>query len=294
MNYGFVLTPDSGATSSENSWSVPGLPLALSDAAVARPAAPPEQIDAAAKAAWQAGERLRNLGEFGLARRHFAEALRLRPDMAELHFLVAVCDLALNKRDGGHRPLLSAIRLDPNFAIAHRTLANYYLQEGMMDPALEHSATAMSLAPEDDSIAAARALVLEVAGELEPAWAIIDRLIARGYVPSFLAVLYARTAAMRGQAPQALELIARVLDTQTHLPVDEAALRFSAAELFDSLGQYDDAFAQVECANQLKRHPYNPANTENDVSRLIAYFSPERLRCLPRASYRSEKPVFIV
>src|SRR5258708_34262196 len=110
MNYGFVLTPDSGATSSENSWAVPGLPLTLSGAAADRPTAhpapTPEQIDAAAKAAWQAGERLRNLGEFGPARRHFAEALRLRPDKAELQFLVAGSDLALNKRDGGHRHLL--------------------------------------------------------------------------------------------------------------------------------------------------------------------------------------------
>jgi tetratricopeptide (TPR) repeat protein len=304
MNYGFVLTPDSGVTSNPNSWAVPGLPLPLADAgagartaagaAAAPPSPSPEQIEAAARAAYQAGERLRNLGEFGPARRQYAEALRLKPDKAELHFLVGACDFQLNRRDAGHRHLTSAIGLDPNFAVAHRTLANYYLQEGIMDAALEHSARAMSLAPQDDSIAAARALVLEVAGELEEAWTIIDRLIARGYVPSFLAVLYARTAAMRGLAPQALQVIASVLDTQTHLPVDEAALRFAAAELFDSLGQYDDAFAQVQCANQLKRGPYNPATSHADVDRLIANFTPERMRCLPRATYRSEQPVFIV
>src|SRR5207302_8819027 len=103
-----------------------------------------------------------------------------------------------------------------------------------------------------------------------------------------------QAARRHGQQDHALELISWLLEARRHGRRDEAALRFSAAELLDGMGRYDEAFAQAAAGNALRRPPYDPAVHERTFDAMIAYFTPERMRCLPRASYRSDKPVFIL
>jgi hypothetical protein len=108
-------------------------------------------------------------------------------------------------------------------------------------------------------------------------------------------LLYARMGRRRGHGGQALALVGRLLERSGPLPRgDEANLRFAAAELLDTSGRYDEAFAQAARGNALSAMPHDPAAVTRQFDELIEYFTPERLRCLPRAVYRREKPVFIV
>ena len=71
-------------------------------------------------------------------------------------------------------------------------------------------------------------------------------------------------------------------------------MRFAAGGLLDGLKRYDEAFEQAKRANFIRRPRYNADSHDREIEKSIEYFSPRRLRCLPRASYRDTKPVFVV
>jgi tetratricopeptide (TPR) repeat protein len=315
MSYGLVL--GTGTTANTlNGWPLPGTPLSLDDEGEgktrARTAPPPEPerpqhiapaqmppISAAERRmlvdrAMAQGESLRNMGQTGPALKYLMEALRLEPENARVNLAVAICEWSQEMRDDARQHMQAALRLDPNLAFAHNALGQWYLQQGMVDAALDFSARAAELMPQDCGILAARAFVLEVAGESEAAWEIVQQLIARGFTPPLIAVLTARMARRRKQEEQALALIGQLVSRPGVSLADEGSLRYSAADMLDGLGRYDEAFAQAARANQIKAKRYNHAISVRDIDRLINYFTPRRIECLPKATYRKEKPVFIV
>jgi tetratricopeptide (TPR) repeat protein len=240
------------------------------------------------------GDKLRLAGQYEPARERFRNAIELCPGRGEFHFLAAMCEFGLGRREAGHRLLLDAVRVSPRLARGHEWLSQWYLEEGIVDAAFEHSTKATELAPQDPLIASSHAYVLEAAGKLEDAWQLLQRLLAAGYTPPKIAALYARMAPQRGQTAEALKLVQRLLESGSYTAHEHAGLCFAAADLLDRLGQYDQAFAHASRANQIRRPAYDPVGLEREFDERIAYFTSERIACLPKASYHKIKPVFIV
>jgi tetratricopeptide (TPR) repeat protein len=248
--------------------------------------------------AMQAGDQLFRANQYQAARPFYVEALCYGPQHAPAHMGLALCEQALGDRDSARQHMHAAIRYDPKMAFAHSALGHWYMTEGMIDAALEFSGRAMALEPQHAGIQAARAFVLQVAGESAAAWDIVQGLIRRGFTPPIVAVLYARMARRHHHEEKALALLQQVIETglrnQWLDRTDHAALLFSASDMLDGLKRYDEAFAVASRANAIAAKPYNPRHAKLDVDRMIAYFSRRRIQCLPKASYRSERPVFIV
>lgn len=240
------------------------------------------------------GDRLRAEGYFDAASARYREALLLAPDDPLLHFRIAVCELAQGRRDMGHQHLVQSVRADPEFVHGHEWLSQWYLEEGLVEQALEHSVRAYQLAPHDGSVAASQAYVLEASGELDAAWKLVHRLVECGYTTPKVAALYARMAPRRGQTAPALSLITRLLESGGKSPNGLAGLHFSAAALLDASGRYDEAFSHVARAHELKRCVFDSAAIERDVDAKIDYYTRPRLACLAKATYRSIRPVFVV
>jgi tetratricopeptide (TPR) repeat protein len=232
-------------------------------------------------------------GQLLEACKHYEEAIRLQPDNAQLHYQIGVCQWRLGQAQAG-ASLQQAVHLNPAFTVAHAALAAWALQAGMIERAEQASYRALELAPEDNTVLQTRASVLEARGELEAAWLLALKLVQRGFLSMPLLRLYGRMAPYQGQAPQALELIEKQLLDPARSQEDLARLHFTAAELLDHLGRYDDAFAHARRGNELVRPAYDPASHERTIDGFIAYFTRERLRTLARASSLSEKPVFVV
>ena len=139
-----------------------------------------------------------------------------------------------------------------------------------------------------------RASALEAAGELDKAWELIQQVVASGYTPPGVVMLYGRMSRRGKMQEHALTLIMSVLRGGGLSAVDESLLRLAAADLLDAAGRYDEAFAFATRANNLRRVAYDSAANEATIDRLITYWTRRRMACLPKAAYRSDKPVFIV
>ncbi|MGA2585118.1 MAG: sulfotransferase [Tepidisphaeraceae bacterium] len=223
----------------------------------------------------------------------YERAIELQPDNARLYFQLAACEWRLGRVHAGEH-FQKAVGLDPKFAVANAALASWYLENGLVEPADQASRRAMEISPEDGSVMQSRAAVLEAMGELNAAWDLVLRLVNRGFVPMPLVRLYGRMARYQHHEQKALDLIEKQLKNSKLSVPDQALLHFAAADLLDSLGKYDEAFAHAWTANQLARTPYDPKSHERTFDIFIDYFTRQRLGSLPKGSDRSEKPVFIV
>jgi len=246
-----------------------------------------------AKREAQAGDAMAARGELSAACDHYEQAIGLQPDNAQFYLRLGTCQWRLGRVQAGAN-FQTAVRLSPRFAMVHAALAAWYLQYGLVEPADQASRTAMELSPQDNSVMQSRAAVLEAMGELDGAWLLVERLVRRGFTPMPVIRLYGRMACYRGQQPQALQLIEKQLAGPTPSAQDRARMHFTAAELLDSLGRYDDAFDHARLGNQLAGPTYDPTAHQRTFDILIDYFTRDRLKSLPRGSDRSDKPVFIV
>jgi tetratricopeptide (TPR) repeat protein len=224
---------------------------------------------------------------------HYEQAIRFQPDNAQLYFRLGACEWMLGRAQAGVC-FQKAVELSPRFATAHAALATWCLQQRLVESADQASRRAMELSPEDNSVLQTRAAVLEVLGELDTAWRLVTGLVKRGLCSMPLVRLYGRMACYRGQQEQALELVEKQLAGSSRSAQDRARLHFSAAELLDSLGRYDEAFDQAMRGNQLMRRAYDPSAHERTFDSFINYFTRHRLASLPKANNRCDKPVFIV
>lgn len=247
-----------------------------------------------------AGAALYDRGQYRAALQRLAAAVALRPGEADYRYMLACAADRAGQPRLIEPQLLEALRLNPKYAPARTALANWYCRAGRLDLALEQSAAALALDRNDPKAVLARATVLWTAGQAKTAWELIDPLAAAGSTDRWLAQLYARLAPSVGREEQALTLLARALQAP-NLPPGPAGrglLHFAASTLLDRMGRYDDAFEQARLGNESARaaapRAHDPAAHSQRVSRLIEYFSPRRLRSLPRATHGSRRPVFIV
>lgn len=253
----------------------------------------PSSVTDRARDAAKAAESLAARGELSAACEQYQRALVLQSDNEKFHCRLGLFQWRLGRVEAG-ASLRKATDLNPRFAMAHAALSSWYLQQGLIESADQSSRTAIELVPEDNGIIQSRAAVLEAIGELDAAWEMVIRLVQRGFTPMPLIRLYGRMACHRDQQPLALDLIERQLTDSKESPADKARLHFSAAELLDSLGRYDDAFHHAAQANQLARPPYDAQSHERTFDTLIKYFTSEKLRHLAKVDDRNEAPVFIV
>jgi len=239
------------------------------------------------------GEELFRRSRWAEARGHFLEAIRRKPGFAYYYFAAAMCNWANGQLDEAGEYLQMAVRLNPALGAAQAWLGEWYLINGMIDVALQATNVAMTLEPENTQFMQSRAWVLQAAGEMDAAWALVQKLIVRMPMTSSLARLYGRLAERYGQTAQALAAIDKLV--AAGLGPGESAVHFTAAALLDSAGRYDEAFAHACIANASYRgQPYDPAMVVRQTNQRIRFFTRQRALAMPKATLRCDKPVFVL
>ena len=242
----------------------------------------------------QRGEAMLEQRRFDLAERYFDDASESLPDNADAYLKGAKCAYELGKVSIARQRLEAAAKIDPDMGYAHLALGQIYLLDGMIHEAMASSGRAVELLPGDDRATVLHATVLQYAGESPAAWELVREIIRRGGKSPRVMALYADMAFERGEAEPALQLIDELLASQRYSIQDESVLRFAAGGLLDRVQRYDEAFAHAKRANHIRSLPYDADLFDRQIDKSIAYFTSRRLRCLPKASYRDAKPVFVV
>ena len=229
---------------------------------------------------------------YPIARDHFIQAIRLDPGCADYYFNAGM-SLWSNGQIAEAGPYLqAAVRIKPNLAAAQAWLGEWSLSQGLIDDALKATAAALDLEPKNPVFLLARAWVL-AANDPAAAWQITQTLLATAPITPPLARLYGILAPRFNEEAQALALIDRLLTTPAGSA--DSALKFTAVDLLDRAARYDAAFALAASANASQQAaPYDANMQESLTNRLIEFFTPERIRSLPKSSLRTNKPVFIV
>ena len=120
------------------------VPILLSVMMAAQTKKPTPELKKAS-AAFKAGLEAQQAGNAEEARVHFAEAVRLAPQIAEAHEGLGAVLLELNRVDEGTKELEIALTLKPDVLEIHRNLILAYMQGGNTKAALTHFAAVSAM-----------------------------------------------------------------------------------------------------------------------------------------------------
>jgi tetratricopeptide (TPR) repeat protein len=242
-----------------------------------------------------AGDRLYAQHQPRAALALYEAAIRQVPENAESHYRAAIASRDLGRHAAALQHMAKAVRVNPGFVQGYVELAHLFLTAGESGRALEAIRRAAELAPQEVQLQVDLANVLEADRQIEAAAQQVDQLLAAGKRTPRLAVTFARLSGPLKREAEALALIKELQQNLGAYAVRErAALHFATANLLDRMGRYDEAFQEAAKGNGLRGPRYNPALVERLVDSSLAYFTPQKLAKLPRATHGSQLPVFIV
>jgi tetratricopeptide (TPR) repeat protein len=261
-------------------------PASSSDSS--QPAAPRAEQE------FRAGLELYNRGNLSAAIGHLGVAVQVQPGNPTFRRILGLALWQNGDRAAGRLHLEYAVQLAPSDAQAHETLSQLLLEAAEIDLARKHALAAFRLRPDVADCALTLATVLEADRKVDAAWDLVRQVMERGDKSVKLAFVLARIARRVKHESTALQLIDELLASGKLVPRQEVTLRFLAAHLLDGLGRYDEAFNQAQRAHQIAGSLYDAQQHERYVTACINFFTPEKLRSLPRSCSTDSKPVFIV
>lgn len=238
---------------------------------------------------------LQSLGQYREALTHYDEALRLYPGYAEAQFGRGSALIVLGEHSGAIQNLQEAIRLNPAYTEAFLTLASALMTQGNPDEALAYCEKALQIDPDNADAVALTATIEQHAGNAEQALARLQPWIDRGIEDVNLAVAFAEVSKSLDRPGDAIELMERLLAQEKPLPVTSRRnLHFNLGRLYDIEGQYEKAFEHYRKGNGCRPIEFDSTAHTREIDAIIEVFSRNFMADAPRASERSEKPIFVV
>lgn len=221
--------------------------------------------------------------------------IEVEPLKAANHANLAKAYIEYGKIQLGIEHARRALQLDPNDADSHSTLSAALGVAGQWEEALQHTDIAIQLSPEEGRYQVQKAGLLQRMGRNEEAFELVQPMITgKQRINTDALQIYITLAKRFNHKEQADKLLQDVL-ANTALPeAVRLSLSFNAGAFYDSVGEYDKAFALFKTANKLKPLKYDKARVEELFDRYINTFDAQLLANLPQAKHGSDKPIFIV
>jgi tetratricopeptide (TPR) repeat protein len=233
-------------------------------------------------------------GAYEDAEASFRRVLEIDPESYRaLANLGALCML-FGRGTEGEAYLAQAAALRPDDPLLLCNLAASYKGQGRLALALETYDQVLGADPGNVEALAGKANVLEKMGEDRAALDLTLPLVAAGSANPNVALIFAALAKGAGRSDQALDLLQRILDSETTGTEQRCKLLFAKARLLEQVGDYDRAFEAVAAANGLVPRSFDVAGHDRRVDRIIETYGAAVCARLPRAGNQSELPVFIV
>ncbi len=221
--------------------------------------------------------------------------VEVEPLKAANHANLAKAYIEYGKNQLGIEHARRALQLDPEDAESHSTLSAAVGVEGRWEEALQHTDRAIALKPEETRYLVQKAGLLQRMGKNDEAFELVQPMITgKQRINTDALQIYITLAKRFNHQEQANKLIQDVLAKPALPDAVRLSLSFIAGEFYDSVGEYDKAFALFKTANSLKPLKYNKAGVEDLFNRYMTTFDKAVMAQLPKAGHGSNKPIFII
>ena len=187
-----------------------------------------------------------------------------------------------------------ALQLKPDFVETVVHLANTYSTQAKFDETVQCLESALRSHPGEPRLLAVLANVYEKRGDYEKTYEILRPLVESHVNEPRAAVVFGEISQRILRRDDAMRYIEYVLQDGSHSSADRQQLYFVLGKLYEDAADYDRAFRQYQRANEAVKQHYDPASQVRLVSDLIETYSADFMAAAPRASVRSDRPVFIV
>lgn len=222
------------------------------------------------------------------------EILRKVPgDPATLR-LLALALLSNGQIEPAREAVLRALKVRPGDPDLLQALSTTFSRQGRFEEAREAIQRALDTQPDDPGFLATLADIHFRAGDHAQAAAVLGPFIARGQRHLGIALSFAQVCPRLKREREGIELLQSTLGGPDQTLPQVIAAWFHLGALFDSLGEYDRAFDAYTRANTIKGRRPEADEYFASIDRMLAAWTPDRVRTLPRADGRDPAPVFIV
>jgi len=253
------------------------------------------------KSGSDSAEALHSLGEIRHATRRYEEAidfyqraLKIAPDRAGTHNRIGHAQFMLGLYDEAIPHFREAVRIIPDFAEAYKNMGSALMTAGNAEAARKALQQALQLRPDYTDALVCEINLYEQEGDPEGAYERLARLVQRNIEHPGLATTFINICRHVERCDEAIVYAERVLENN-HLPAaTELMVQFALGKLHDRLENYDKAFLHYQRGNELKPDTFNEVEHTGIIDALTRVFSWQFLATAPRATVRSERPVFIV
>ena len=174
-------------------------------------------------------------------------------------------------------------------------LASALMTFSELDEALACCEKALQLQPDNIDAIALAARIEQHAGQIEKAYQRLKPLVDSGVEQANMAAAFSDVCSSMNCPEEAIGLQEKLLRGGDSLPViSKRSLHFDRGKLYSKTRDYDKAFANYRAGNELRDIDWDPAVNSVRVDNIIQVFSKTFLASAPRATLRSQKPVFVL
>ncbi len=188
-----------------------------------------------------------------------------------------------------------ALNLAPEVPGLYKLLAQAAMVCSGWDEAMEIVEEGLKLSPNNEGLLLQKASILEKKGKDEEAFKIVKKFFSgrSDYNPQAVSILATLCKKFHVEK-EGIELLEEALKNERLSQGFISSTKFTLAELYDSIGEYDKAFEALKEANDLVPRIYHPKKEEEYFEALKKVFTKEFFEKAPRARIKTQKPIFIV
>lgn len=225
----------------------------------------------------------------------FQKAAQIKPDCAEAFIALGYACQIGGKLDVAIVHWQQALRLKPDSYEAYLGIGRSLLPLGKPDEAMSYCEKAVKLHPQPVDAILQMAAIADRVGDVNKAYELLLPLVDVGVNNIHVALDFARTCKELGRQNEAIAYVERVLATNP--PMGASVRRrvlFSLGKMYDAARNYDRAFDYYRQANAARQWSFDARQHRVETDAFIAFHSPESMARMPRASVRSDRPIFVV
>jgi len=238
-------------------------------------------------------------GDYPEAEAALRKAISNDPNSADTHQKLAIVLNSMGRQSEAVDSCREALRLKPDCVDAHIALAAAVITLQRPDEAMNHCNQALDIEPDNINAISLAANIAIHTGDKETASQTLRPLLEKGFDdfgPDHIniALAFALISKELGQQEEAIALLEKLLQDPVMPLGNRSNLQFNLGKLYDATGEYDKAFIHYQQGNTSKPLTFDATRHAAEIETLIKTCSPDFMLRMPRASIRSEQPVFVV